>query len=270
MILRILFAAALMSTFLQAQPSVQGVLGIPAQPGQTVSAIASDLSGNMIVVGTITTGGGISGKVIKLDGEGALLYSLSVPGLAVAAMRVAVDANSDIYVTGLGGQGAFIAKFRGSDGSSVYNVSLGGVLAPDGIAVDSNGEAVVALNDTGAALTPTPGGYASPTGGVMTSYVFVAKLSASGQLRFIARYGGFDWICTMPVSREMVSGPVTAGAQILLDGSGHIWLVGSTDTTNLPVTKNALRSTCGCGQYLDDGFLAEFSADGASLRMAPA
>jgi uncharacterized protein (TIGR03437 family) len=54
----------------------------------------------------------------------------------------------------------------------------------------------------------------------------------------------------------------------MLDSLGNIWIAGTTNTTDLPLTANALKKTCGCSQYSGDGFLAEFTGDGSRLLYA--
>jgi ligand-binding sensor domain-containing protein len=74
--------------------------------------------------------------------------------------------------------------------------------------------------------------------------------------------------CVSSFLAECASDPRTTAASLLLDGSGNIWVAGSTNEIGLPVTSDALKQSCGCSLYSGDGFLAEFSPDGSSLLYA--
>ena len=81
--------------------------------------------------------------------------------------------------------------------------------------------------------------------------VFVAKLDPTGtQLVWATYLGGSNY--------DMVKG-------MTLDGSGHVFAVGWTGSTDFPVTSGALGTTLGGNQ---DAFVAELAADGASLVYA--
>lgn len=54
----------------------------------------------------------------------------------------------------------------------------------------------------------------------------------------------------------------------MLDAQGNIWIAGTTNATDLPVTANALKKTSVCGQISGDGFLAEVTGDGSRLLYA--
>jgi hypothetical protein len=52
---------------------------------------------------------------------------------------------------------------------------------------------------------------------------------------------------------------------VLIDSQNHIWITGYTNTTDLPLTSTAIKTTCACANDSSDAWLAEFSADGSQL-----
>ncbi len=59
--------------------------------------------------------------------------------------------------------------------------------------------------------------------------------------------------------------PRTQATAVLIDSQSHIWITGYTNTTDLPLTSTALKTTCACANDSVDAWLAEFSADGSQL-----
>ncbi|HXI38668.1 MAG TPA: hypothetical protein VNH83_01755, partial [Bryobacteraceae bacterium] len=249
--------------------AVQKIVQIPAEPLQQVTSLQTDSQGNLIV--------SEFGVVKKVNSAGNELFRIILPGLTA----LAIDRNDDIYVAGgvsgtppaipfthvLGGGGAFVVKLHGQDGTIAYATAWGGG-NPNSIIVDHSGQALITVSVFSPLLAPTPGAYASPPGGNLTAEMYLVRFSAAGDsFVFAARYGGQTSVCT---SGTECSGAaqVTGGKQIMLDGQGNIWIAGTTNTTDLPLTTNALKKTCGCSFLSGDGFLAEFTGDGARLLYA--
>jgi hypothetical protein len=197
-------------------------------------------------------------------------------------LTLALDKNGDIYVGGqtntseafpftnilyTSGQG-FLVKFHGVDGTLSFAAELGG--APKSIFVDAKGQALFTMS-TILDVPVTPGAYSH--GGPRKSFapatlMHMVRLSPAGdRILLSARYSGDAIVCASPMLCQDTS-PVTHGNQIMQDAQGNIWIAGSTNTTDLPVTPNTLKSTCGCSQFSGDGFLAEFSNDGSKLLYA--
>ncbi|HUB82418.1 MAG TPA: SBBP repeat-containing protein [Bryobacteraceae bacterium] len=244
--------------------------------------------------GFVTFGDGF---VSKLNPAGsALLFSTYFGGsLDDAVATLALDSSGNVYAGGFtvstnfptlnayqskfGGASnpnaqpfittgdGWIAKFNSSGGLQ-YSTYLGGnnddgVLA---IAVDSTG-AVYATGYTSSTNFPvssnaaqkTLGGPTSITGaaGFVFGDAFVAKLAPSGSSLAWATYlgGSLD----------------DSGLAIAVDAGGNAIVGGFSNTTNLPVTSNALQSAFGGGDSSDDsdpsgdGFLAKVSADGTAF-----
>jgi len=266
---------------------VQKLQQIPSEPGQQVVTTKADSKGDLIVTAYVSPPGlytpGSFALIKKIDTSGNELFSRILPGVISLALPIAIDNNDDIYVAGTTstpsefpftstlsttGDGGFVMKLRGQDGTIVYSTSWG-YLVPDSVAVDSAGQLLVSTSILSATLPTTPGAYASPVSEGMNAPMYLVRFSAAGdRIMLAARFGGKTASC---YGGSSCVGFVqyTGGGQIVLDSQGNIWVAGSTDTTDLPLTSNALKKTCGCSNFAGaDGFLAEFSGDGSRLLYA--
>jgi len=270
-------------------------------------AIAIDSSGNSYVVGRTSRGfltlpappSTTDGHfVMKLDPTGStVLYTTYLSGVFVG-MSIAVDAGGNAYLTGSVSSGlattagsfqpnfagapnvptnnatcivnagdAFVTKLNPMGSGLVYSTYLGGsgCDAAGGIAVDSNGRAYVAGTTTSldfpvknAIQSTARGGACNVTGypNSPCTDVFVSVLDSQGANLVFSTYlggAGFD---------------VANG--IKLDASGNIYVVGSTASSDFPVTPGALQSqypgVTACQQ--GHGFAAKLAPLGASLTYA--
>jgi uncharacterized protein (TIGR03437 family) len=264
---------------------VQRLLRIPAERGQQVSSLKTDAQGNLIVAAFVQLPDSIAPRVYtsikKIDPSGNEWFSRILPGVA-GLIALAVDSHDDIYIAGatpfpgtfpftiklnVTAEAAFLMKLRGRDGTIVYSTSWGNGIAPAAIAVDAAGQVLLAgtASFTGATFQTTPGAYASPLGFMATPMYLLRFSQAGDQILFSARYGGQNKVCQ---GSACVAIRFTSPSQILLDAQGNIWVAGNTNTTDLPVTANAVQSTCGCGMLAGDGFLAQFSPDASRLLYA--
>jgi hypothetical protein len=261
----------------------QQILQVPSGLQQTLYSLTTDRSGNLIATGFNAKGG----FLIKLDSSGNQVFSFSSFG--AFPNGATADANGDIYWIGASGAptfpfpftnsvlgsppsgsvSGFVVKFHGGDGSIVWATALGAVV-PSTIAIDASGEATVAgIADSATGVT-TPGAYAF-SAVAPARPLEIVRLSAAGDLIFAATYGGtVSGSRTTPCQPNLIfaidlSCPATEVAAVLLDSKNHIWIAGSTNTTDIPLTTGALVKTCVCGNYSLDGYLAELSADGSSL-----
>jgi uncharacterized protein (TIGR03437 family) len=265
---------------------VNQIIQIPLQSAQSINSLTTDRDGNLIVTGT----NGRGGFVTKLDSAGNEIFRFTNFGSFPAG--TAVDANGDIYWIGTGGAPGFpplpitktifpisqldskvpgfLIKFRGSDGSIVWAVEID-ALQPQAITLDSKGRIVIAGPATTAPGFTTPGAYQSPKAGTVAP-LGIAQLTSDGDALFMATYGGHSVsgisTCVSGPWFECLSDPGTTAASVLLDSQDRIWIAGSTNEIDLPVSPNALKSECGCSLSSGDGYLAEFSADGSALLYA--
>lgn len=264
---------------------VEQIFQVPLQQGQTVNSLAADRNGNLVVTGSNSRGG----FVCKLDPGGNVVFSFSNFGSYPTA--AAVDSNGNVLWAGSGGAigfpfpftktvfsvtdlgsavPGFVVKFRASDGAILWAARVE-ALEPQAIAVDDTGQITIAGRATVSNPPTTPGAYQAPATGDVPPMA-VARLTANGDGVFLAAYGGHsingNSTCVSTPAGICASEPRTAAAAVLLDVQGHIWVAGSTNEVDLPVTSDALQKTCGCGLNFGDGFLAEFGTNGSALLYA--
>jgi uncharacterized protein (TIGR03437 family) len=283
--IRILSLALIFGGACSASFRVGQILQVPLQRAQAVSSLATDGNGNFIVTGINVDGG----FICKLDPNGNVIFKFANFG-AFPAGAVA-DPRGDIYWFGSGGGTGFpfpftktvlsvpqlgssvpgfVVKFRGVDGSIVWAVEIG-AMDPTAIALDADGLPILAGFATTAPGLTTHGAYLSPSTGAVAP-LSVVRLSAAGDAIFAAAFGGHSIngtsTCVSAFWFRCVSDPVTGASAVLLDPQGNIWVAGSTNEIDLPVTPNAVKRVCGCSLNSGDGYLAEFSADGSDLIYA--
>ncbi len=190
------------------------------------------------------------------------------------AARVAVDPDGNAYLVGwstsldfptanpfqataAGSTNAFIAKLNPElpgSASLVYSTYLGGsgTNIGRGVAVDSLGQVYVS-GDTNAADFPvTTGAYQTSCklqGGTCSTDVFATKLNAAGNALLYSTYVG--------------GSGTEFGFVVAIDGAGHIFLGGNTDSSDFPVTTGAYQTTFGGGPAnYGDAFVAELNPAG--------
>jgi uncharacterized protein (TIGR03437 family) len=248
---------------------VSGIVRVPVKPGQAVVAIASDSRGNTIAAA--------SGGVHKLDPAGNVVFSRELPGVP---QDLVLDGNGDIYVAGWTDSTAFpfthrlypnaegrlfAAKLKGTDGALVYATALGaGNIG--GIAVDAAGRVFMAgmTGESVPEFIVTPGAYDFHPNRNLMAYTFIAALTPAGETVFTARYGGNRSVC-YGGSGCVMNYPQATPNAIALDASGNIYIAGRTNLQDLPTTPGALSTTCGCGNYTYDTYIAKFSPNGREL-----
>lgn len=225
--------------------------------------------------------------ITKWSADGSqILYSTYLGGSGTDfATGIAVDSSGSPYVAGytastdfpvtrnafqttLTGQTssnpqvAFVSKLSPDGSQLVYSTFLGANApgpqyggAISGIAVDSAGEAVISGTTFSANFPVTPGAFQSVPESCNIEDPFV-QLSGAAFVTKMAADGG------SLVFSTLLGGRCSTWAQtVALDPSGNTWVAGFTDSTDFPVTKDALQSTLGGGSY--DGFLARFNPGGA-------
>jgi hypothetical protein len=179
-----------------------------------------------------------------------------------AAYAVAVDNVGNTYVTGdtasanfptakplqaslLGSQDVFITKINARGSARLYSTYLGstGVDNGRGIAVNSRGEVYV-TGGAGFSNFPTKNPIQGTWGG--SGDAFLAKLDATGSALVYSTYLGGNGI--------------DQGNGIALDSAGNAYVIGTTNSTNLP-TVNPFQNTKGAQ---DDAFVAKINPAGSA------
>jgi hypothetical protein len=199
------------------------------------------------------------------------------------ALSVAVDGSGNVFVVGFtmmfiigiplvnpgggayynntsnGTRDAFIAKFAGSNLSLVWSTYFSGNADTYGasVAVDGSGDVFVVGKTTATSgfplVNPGRGAYHDNTHNG-SSDVFIAKFSG-GNLRLL-------W------STYFGGGGHDEATSVAVDGSGNVFVVGWTQSSNFPLPTNPP----GGGAYFDDtrdglsdAFIAKFSGSNLSL-----
>ncbi len=208
--------------------------------------------------------------VLKLNVTGNMaLYSTFLGGSGYdAAMAIALDTAGNAYVTGdtqsanfphpggpqatLGGKtDAFVAKLS-SAGALTYGTYVGGSNDEhsSSIAVTAAGNIYIGGWTTSINFPVVSALQVSLAGG---QDGFITELNTAGSaLQFSSYWGGSGGA---PGSPEQING-------IALDSTGAIYLVGTTSSSNFPVSSGAFQ-----GNYSGaiDAFLTKLAANGASV-----
>ncbi|HEX8492476.1 MAG TPA: SBBP repeat-containing protein [Pyrinomonadaceae bacterium] len=243
-------------------------------------SIALDATGNAYVAGgtsstnfptttgafRTTSAGGGDAFVTKINPAGsALVYSTYLGGSASKtangadrANDIAVDNSGNAYVTGdttsanfpttagayrttaVGGTDAFITKINPSGGALVYSTYLGGVGKDIGYSIDINdlGNAYVSGSSDSSNFPTTSGALQSSNLGLTA---FVTKLNLTGNKLVYSTYLG--------------GSANDDGWAIAVQGSGDAYVVGTTRSTNFPVTSGAFQQAHAGGN--DDAFVVK-------------
>jgi hypothetical protein len=217
-------------------------------PGGGRDAFVSKLSpsGSGLVYSTYLGGSGYdSGNAIALDGSGPAY-------VAGETTSTNFPVANGFRMSNQGRQDAFISKLNSTGSGLVWSTYLGGS-GDDraaALAVDSSGNAYV-TGSTGSANFPTLNALQPSIGGGQDA--FVTKLMAGGQtLGFSTFLGGSGG----------TTGAIEAGAGIRIDAGGHVYVAGSTSSTNFP-TVNAFQAAHAGGGL--DAFVAKLNPSGSGL-----
>lgn len=245
-------------------------------------ALAIDSSGNAytcgrtwssdfpVTPGAFQTGGAGGVFVTKLNSSGsALIYSSRFGGTGAwedSARAIAIDTSGNAYVAGFTASqdfpvtdGAFQTQFGGGDGDAFvvklnvtgtaieYGTYLGGTDfdGAQGVAVGISGHAFVTGNTVSSDFPVTAGAIQTENGGTGND-VFVLKLGSTGAgLEYSTYWGGSadDY-----------------GDSIAVDDGGRVYVAGSTQSEDFPVSVNAFGTEYDSG-LLYNGFVAKITED---------
>jgi hypothetical protein len=242
-------------------------------------ALTTDSEGNVYITGE--TGGSVNGAsepdftgravwIAKLNASASQILYLAYMGGSGddAGKGIAVDSSGNAYVTGYAGSlnfpatsgalsttnngtpDAFVAKLD-SSGQLQYSTFLGGAGANYGFAigVDATGAAYVA-GQTSSSSFPVTSNIVQGTNHGGISDCFVSKLNSSGSALVYSTYLGGSGL-------DLCAG-------LALDGSGDVYVTGTTASSNfptqLPIQSNLLGS--------QTAFVAEINPSGSALVYA--
>ncbi len=264
------------STYFGGNSNVQQNCGSPCwpQPYNAVMGLAIDASGNAYVDGNTNTynfpttqGSYLAtnttpqdatiGFVSKFTSSGSLGYSTyfyESSGNQTNLTAIAVDGNGSAYVTGgapsdgtfpitstsicdpsvyaTGCGPAFVTKFDPTASTLLYSTFLGPYnnASPQSIAVDANNNAYVLSS-----ASSTWQGQFGIVNGIQPysngNDLLLVEIDAAASSELFATYFGGS-------TDEFASG-------LAIDGSGNMYVSGSTDSTDLPITTGAFQSVLG-------------------------
>jgi len=273
-------------------------------------AVALDHSGNVYITGPSfspdfpvtpgvlepTFGGSVSAGtsdsvVAKLNPTlTSLIYSTYLGGSSDDWLdAIAVGAEGNVYVAGYTTASgfpvtpkAFQTTFVGNGANQAYDAVVAklnptatallyatyvsaGDDAASGVAIDKAGDAYITGDAAESNFPVTPGAYQTVYGGAGVEGigdVFVTKLNPQGSALIYSTYiGGAE---------------DDSGYGITVDKFGGAWVVGSTDSSNFPVTRNAIQSAyagpdisgAGTTFYYGDLFVLRLNAKGSALSFS--
>jgi hypothetical protein len=289
----VLFIAAFLSAAAHhANAGVQWCtfLGGPGAP----MGIALDREGNVYVAGYTswadfltsppeaydrTFNGSFDIFVAKLNPTGSsLLYSTFIGGSDEDFARaIAVDSEGNAYVTGgtkspdfpittgalqtthgvhpgIDYCDVFVTALNSSGTEIIYSTFLGGGGDENGrgIAIDDEGNAYVAGGTTSSEFPTTPGAYDEYHSGLSDG--FVAKLNATGS--------------ALVYSTFLNGWGITYCTGIAIDSQRAVYVTGSTEASDFPVTPHAFDTTYNGGPgggHGGDAFITKFNPSGSNL-----
>ena len=249
------------------------------------SGIAINASGNAYVTGFTASsdfpttpgafqtifGGNDDAFVSKLNAVGsALLYSTYLGGSGQDFGRgIAIDASGNAYVTGFagsnfpttpgafqatlrGGDNAFVSKLNAAGSAPLYSTYLGGSGGSvcNGVAVDASGNAYL-TGGAGSDFPTTPGAFQTTYG--KHGDAFVTKLNDAGSALLYSTYLG--------------GSAGDSGLAIAVNSSGNGYVIGSTYSSDFPITPGAFQTSYGGG---GDAFVAKITIpNGPVLALKP-
>lgn len=204
----------------------------------------------------------VNRKIVKLDQNGATLWTFTVPGASVNSL--ALDRRGRIWLTGsaysdfqptagalqgtirqpcgndpqVATSDAFLATVSGDGSELLYATFIGGSRADWGtaIAIDSEQNVWVAGNTNSPDFPATTDGLQSRFGGPQDDAVspssdgFVLKVDSTGRRMIYGTYLGGS-----------LADRVSA---LAISDSNSIFVTGTTESPNFPVTANAAAGTC--------------------------
>lgn len=143
----------------------------------------------------------------------------------------------------------FISVLNNDLSALIYSTFLGGSGGNIGtcIKLDKSGNIVVTGITSSSNFTVTPGVYQPVLRGNMD--YFICKFNSSGSTLIFSTYLGG-------------TGQDRTSSFLDIDNSNHIWITGTTESNNFPVTAGAFQTTLGGSS---DGFISELDSSGRIL-----
>jgi hypothetical protein len=265
---------------------------------EQIAGIAVDALGNAYVVGSsdspdfplntfgATASGDSQAFVAKIDASGSKLLFCDYLGGSGPdnGYGLALDAVNNVFVTGStgssdfplvspfqqypGSNNAFLAKISPDGSSLMYSTYFGGNGGdvPVGVAVDANGNAVIA-GYTSSTNLPLANAYqdsvSANQGGFYGQYGFVTKFSSDGSSLLYSTYiGGNSNTPSNCGGYPCWGEPFSMINGLAIDKDGSAYVAGTTNTYNFPVSAGAYQNTDPTTMNGDIGFVSKFGNSG--------
>ena len=254
-----------------------------AAANQTDNAFVAKLNpaGSALIYSTYLGGSGLSqcGSATAISPAGDSAFTLSIDGsgyvyvagiafssnfpVTQGAFQTTNQFSYTIGSTAYPGPTAFVTKLNPSGSSLVYSTYLGGsggfILAnPDfeayggdeasGLAIDGNGDAYVTGATASLNFPVTSGAYqtanasANGSGGALYN-AFVTELNPAGSALLYSTYLGGNGTNPNVESSEHAVEYGDQSAALAPDGSGNVYIAGTAESANFPVTSGAFQTT---------------------------
>jgi hypothetical protein len=263
------------------------------------SGIAVDSTGSVYVAGytdsanfPLSTLGSLPTNtnhvfVAKLDASGSnLVYADYIGGNNQDyGIALVLDNANNVYVTGStqssnfplvkpfqsqqpGPYSGFLTKVSADGSALLYSTYLGGSTLdqPTSIAIDGLGEAFIA-GYTMSQNFPVANAYQTTApanqGGMFGSYGFLTKFSTDGSSLVYSTYLGGNSNVAQDCGTPCLPAPYNAVSALTVDSNGNVYVTGTTNTYNFPVTTGAYQTTNSTPQDASIGFLSKFSSAGS-------
>lgn len=253
----------------------------------TVSALATDSSGNFYVAGSANN----QVLVEKVSATGNILYSRAFGGGTNDwPIGIAVDASGAAYIAGgtvstdfpivngyLPSGNMFLTKLSPDGSTIIYSTYIAAPGAGEirSVAVDAAGDAYVTGHASSPGFTTTPGAFMTSAPPYQDN-VFVVKVAPDGSQPVWATFiAGNGIACatlpglTCPLASPgfpFIAAERDTGWAIAVDGTGSVCVAGSTNSAGFPVTPGVVQTQyAGPSGTENQGFVTKLSADGSSL-----
>ncbi len=210
-------------------PTTAGAVGRVPDPSGNAFALKLSADGRRLVYSTLL-GGHDEGTGIAVDRTGHAYVVGNVTAdsppfpVTTGASRSASRVGQDAFVVELGPDGRLIYGRLLSDDRSSTSAT--------GVALDPAGRAVVVggVGQVSAAVPATPATYHT-----IGHDVYVAALAPGGaHLAYAARFGG---LIPDRTSATRLTDTADEGTGVAVDGTGRLYVTGSTNTTDFPTTR---------------------------------
>ena len=244
------------------------VTGVTSTYNGAGYVIELDAAGSAALIATV----GFGGRAIAVDTQGNIYAAGSFAGLVEATTPGAFQPTTVTpvacftgFTTGFYCTYQHVAKIDPTGTKLIYGTYLNGSFGatPEGMAVDADGNVMVAGSTNSPDYPTTPGAYqpeyfADPEYTFQPPHDSVAPVSAGYVTKLNASGSGLVW-STLFAGSGGSEGDTISG--IAIDGGGNILLAGAATSSDLP----GLWSTPVAARLNGGGFVSRLSPDGTTL-----